>query len=202
MCHTARWEIIRSFLVVLIKSDGWSDSHCSPASPAIFISPYMSRTDICHVVKKLDNLSIYFWGISAPPPPSYHTYAENNVLLSPILCNLWSCQLEQGDCGTLIALSAAGTSSCGGLGSQPPVGLGSWWHLSTSTDGMVCSAVCVQHAPVTLNETTGNCLYVTKLTFLKSNGHYVFEIIGIKKRFHFSFLCSTSIRIKHESHTL
>lgn len=127
MCHIVRWERF-SLLVALIKCDRRLDSRSALSSLAIFISPYMSHSDICHVVK-LDNLPLYFGDFS--PPPSRHTYAENNVLLWPMLCNLLKLSVGTRLLWDAYSLSAAGTSVCGRLGLQTPVGLGSWWHLST-----------------------------------------------------------------------
>lgn len=56
-----------AFLLVLIKCDRRLALQPTLPSHASFISPWMSHSDICHVVKE-DNLPLYF----RDPPPMSH----------------------------------------------------------------------------------------------------------------------------------
>lgn len=100
MCHIARWE---RFCLSGNANKVWQTIGFAicPVLACHFHKPiYVTQWHL--PCGKTGQVATLFWGFF-PPPSSCHTYAENNVLLWPIQCNLWSCRLEQGYCGTLIA---------------------------------------------------------------------------------------------------
>lgn len=130
MCHIARWE---RFCLSGNANKVWQTIGFAicPVLACHFHEPvYVTQWHL--PCGKTGRVATLFWGFFFSPPSSCHTYAENNVLLWPIQCNLWSCQLEQGYCGTLIACQLLRLQCvCSSLGLHTPVGLRSRWHLST-----------------------------------------------------------------------